>query len=180
MNVTVFGGSAPQPEEAAYQDAQRLGALLAQAGHTVLTGGYMGTMEAVSRGAKEAGGHVIGITCTEIESWRNAKANPWVIEERSYPTLRERLYALIDDCDAAIALPGGIGTLAEIASMWSQMQTASSPTRPLVLIGAGWKATIETMIQHLPTYVPEAHRPLLSYAADVDEAARNLESLLAA
>src|SRR3989304_4389041 len=80
------------------------------------------------RGAKEAGGHVIGITCTEIETWRQAKANPWVIEERSYPTLRERLYALIDDCDAAMALPGGIGTLAEIASMWSQMQTASSPT----------------------------------------------------
>jgi hypothetical protein len=179
MNVTIFGGSAPKPDEPAYQEALRLGARLAGAGHTVLTGGYMGTMEAVSRGAKEAGGHVIGITCTEIETWRQAKANPWVIEERSYPTLRERLYALIDDCDAAMALPGGIGTLAEIASMWSQMQTASSPTRPLILIGEGWKATIQTMLQHLPTYVPEAHRPLISYAMDVDEAASSLEALLA-
>lgn len=177
MNVTIFGGSTPKPEEAAYQEALRLGASLARAGHTVLTGGYMGTMEAVSRGAKEAGGHVVGITCTEIETWRQAKANPWVIEERSYPTLRQRLYALIDDCDAAMALPGGIGTLAEIASMWSQMQTAASPIRPLILIGEGWQATIQTLLDHHPSYIPEAHRPLLSYTADVDEAVAALQKL---
>lgn len=177
MNVTVFGGSSPKPNEAAYEEARRLGALLAEAGHTVLTGGYMGTMEAASRGAAEAGGHVVGVTCTEIESWRAAKANVWVKEERAYPTLRQRLYALVDGCDAAIALPGGIGTLAEIATMWSQMQTAASPARPLILIGAGWQATFDAMISQLADYVAEPHRALLHFAPDVEFAFRTLQKL---
>lgn len=62
MKVTVFGGAAAVPGNPAYFEAQRLGCLLAQAGHAVLTGGYMGAMEATSRGAAEAGGHVIGVT----------------------------------------------------------------------------------------------------------------------
>ena len=73
--VTVFGGSKPHAGSQAYAQAQRLGELLALAGCTVLTGGYIGAMEAVSRGAAEAGGHVIGITCDEIESWRPVKPN---------------------------------------------------------------------------------------------------------
>lgn len=89
MNVTVFGGSQPMPGDPAYQEAMNLGSLLAQSGHTVLTGGYIGTMEAVSRGASEAGGHVIGVTCDEIEIWRPTRANPWVKEEWHYKTLRE-------------------------------------------------------------------------------------------
>ena len=79
--VTVFGGSKPKKGEIAYQDALILGTLLGQAGFTVITGGYIGTMEAVSRGASQAGGHVIGITCDEIESWRPVVPNPWINEE---------------------------------------------------------------------------------------------------
>ena len=52
MKVSVFGGSQPQEGSAAYAEAQDLGRLLAQRGYTVLTGGYMGTMEAVSMGAR--------------------------------------------------------------------------------------------------------------------------------
>ncbi len=91
MNISVFGGSQPKVGSTAYAEAQELGGLLAQRGHTVLTGGYMGTMEAVSRGAAEAGGHVIGITCGEIESWRGAGANQWVAEEWKKETLIQRL-----------------------------------------------------------------------------------------
>ena len=57
MNVTVFGGAQPKEGTPEYEEARLLGGLLAQNGHAVLTGGYMGTMEAVSRGACEAGGH---------------------------------------------------------------------------------------------------------------------------
>ena len=67
MNITVFGGSQPKEGDAAYAEAYQLGKLLAEAGHAVLTGGYIGTMEAASKGANEAGGHVIGVTCTDIE-----------------------------------------------------------------------------------------------------------------
>src|SRR5512139_2410435 len=105
LNITVFGGSQPKEGDPAYREAFELGRLLAQAGHTVLTGGYIGTMEAVSRGANGAGGHVIGVTCEEIEKWRPVKPNRWVIEERRRSTLQERLTDLIKGCDAAIALP---------------------------------------------------------------------------
>ena len=79
--ISVFGGSNPKPGSEAYQDAYELGTLLGQAGLTVLTGGYMGTMEATSRGANEAGGHVIGVTCDEIETFRPVGPNPWITEE---------------------------------------------------------------------------------------------------
>ncbi|HLE92709.1 MAG TPA: LOG family protein, partial [Anaerolineales bacterium] len=121
MKITVFGGSQPKEGDAAYAEAQDLGRLLAERGHTVLTGGYIGTMEAVSRGACEAGGHVIGVTCEDIEAWRPIKANAWVKEEIRKKTLIERLHALIHDSDAALALPGGAGTLAEISLMWNLM-----------------------------------------------------------
>jgi len=100
MKVTVFGGAGPKPGDPAYLEALELGRELAQAGHSVLTGGYIGTMEAVSRGAAEAGGHVIGVTCDEIETWRAVSPNAWVQEEWRYPSLRQRLFALMDHCDA--------------------------------------------------------------------------------
>src|SRR5215813_4987164 len=101
MNISVFGGSQPKEGDTAYAEAQELGRLLAQHGRTVLTGGYIGTMEAVSRGASEAGGHVIGVTCEEIENWRKVAPNRWVKEERRKKTLIERMQALINGSDAA-------------------------------------------------------------------------------
>jgi uncharacterized protein (TIGR00730 family) len=178
--ITVFGGSMPRPGEAAYRQAQQLGCSLAEKGFTVITGGYIGTMEAVSRGAAEAGGHVIGVTCDEIEAWRPVGPNPWVLEERRYPTVRQRLYALIDLCDAALALPGGIGTLVEIGAMWSQLQVkhANLPRRPLLLIGSGWKVTFETFINQQGMYVAEKDRSLIQFVEDEAEAVNRLSSLL--
>lgn len=175
MNVTVFGGSAPKPGTPAYQDAYQLGWLLASSGHTVLTGGYVGTMEAVSRGASEAGGHVIGITCEEVENFRTGGANRWVKEERHFPTLRERLYALIDGCDASIALPGGPGTLTEISLTWNQLILGSLAPRPLILIGEGWKKVFQQMYEQLGNYTPEKHRALLQFTDTIDTAAGIIE-----
>ncbi len=170
MNVTVFGGSHPQPGSEAYQQAYELGRLLAQASHAVLTGGYIGTMQAVSQGASEAGGHVIGVTCDEIERWRNTKANRWVIEERHFLTMQERLDELVHACDAAIALPGGPGTLTEIALSWNLMIVDAMPRKPLILIGDGWKTTLTTFMAQLSDYTSEKQRSLLTFAVDIHEA----------
>jgi uncharacterized protein (TIGR00730 family) len=173
--VSVFGGSTPQPGDSAYQQAYDLGQILAQAGYTVITGGYIGTMEAVSRGAAESGGHVIGATCDEIEHWRPVKANKWVIEEVHFHSMRERLHYLIETCAGALALPGGIGTLAEIAVMWSHLQTGVLTNRALILIGDKWRETFQQFIDDFAPYVKSEHRGLLMYAPDADGAFSLLE-----
>ena len=175
MNITVFGGSQPRENDLAYREAYHLGNLLARAGHAVITGGYIGTMEAVSKGASEAGGHVIGVTCEEIERWRPVKPNPWVKEERRFATLQERLNALIQGCDAAIALPGGPGTLTEIALMWNLMIVESLPRKPLVLIGEGWQAVLNQLTLSFSDFIPERQREFIQFAVDVESAAIMVE-----
>lgn len=171
MKITVFGGSSPKPGEQTYRDAEDLGRLLGTEGHAVLTGGYIGTMEAVSKGAREAGAHVIGVTCKEIERWRPIKANPYVIEEWVCETLSERIVKLIDCCDAAIALPGGIGTLAEISVMWNRLVIRDLPQKPLILIGPAWKDVMDAFEKEQVDYFPVHDRDFVSYAATVQEAA---------
>jgi len=160
--VTVFGGSTPGSQ--GYQDAVELGEMLAKQGFVVQTGGYIGTMEGVSRGASQAGGYVIGITCDVIENWRKVKPNAWVKEERRFPTIRERLYDLIETCDAALALPGGVGTLTEISLMWNLLLTEAIAPRPLIIIGQGWKSVFDRFIETSAEYVPLSQRRWASFA----------------
>jgi len=170
MNITIFGGSQPQPGSPAYLEAFELGKLLAMDGHTVVTGGYMGTMEAASRGANEAGGHVIGVTCADIEAWRGTRANAWVKEERRFATLQERLNELIGICEAAIALPGGPGTLAEVALTWNLMIIDSIPRKPLILIGDGWKNVMENFLREFAIYTYQDQKNIISFARTIYEA----------
>ena len=175
MNISVFGGAQPHPESPAYEEARMLGELLAQRGHTVLTGGYIGVMEAVSCGAHKAGGHVIGVTCEDLEAWRGVSANQWVKEERKKKTLIERLQALVEGCDAAIALPGGVGTLAEISIMWNLMVVESIHRRPLILVGSGWQSTLDQFFTSFETYMPARQRETVMFAEDVQRAVETLE-----
>jgi uncharacterized protein (TIGR00725 family) len=170
MNITVFGGAQPKEGSAAYEEARELGRMLAERGHVVSTGGYMGTMEAVSRGASEAGGHVIGVTCQDIEDWRGSKVNAWVKQEVKKQTLIERLKAIIEGCDAAIALPGGAGTLTEISLMWNLMIVESLPPRPLILVGSGWQSTFDQFFKEFESYMPMRQQELLYFAKDVKTA----------
>jgi len=158
----------------AYAEAEWLGRALAARGHTVLTGGYMGAMEAVSKGAAEAGGHVVGVTCVEIERWHKRAANRWVTEERKKQTLVERLQSLIEDCDAAMALPGGPGTLTEISLMWNLMIVGSLSRKRLILIGHAWRSVFDELIGKLGEYTPQRQREMLIFAADATAAIESL------
>jgi uncharacterized protein (TIGR00730 family) len=178
IRITVFGGSQPKPGDPVYEQALHLGKLIGGAGYTVLTGGYIGTMEAVSRGAAEAGGHVIGVTCDEIEAWRPVRPNPWLTEEMRFPSLHQRLFALVDHCDAALALPGGVGTLAEISLMWNQLLAAIIPPRPLITIGTGWQAVFDQLYVFNGSFIPQVQRKWLRHASDVDTAFRQLQEML--
>jgi len=138
--ISVFGSSQALTGSPAYEEARVLGGLLAQAGLTVCSGGYGGTMEAVSRGAKEAGGTTIGVTT----SWfAHLQANAWVDEEVRTATFPERLQTLIEMGQGYLAMQGGLGTLTEISTVWSMLQTRSIPRRPLVLLRNPWQQLLQ-------------------------------------
>ena len=146
--ITLFGSSLPGEDSAAYADARRLGQLLAEAGFAVCNGGYAGLMEASARGAREAGGHTIGVTC---KIWP-LKANRWIVEEIRTESFSERLMTLIERGDAYIVLPGGTGTLAELALTWEMMNKSTlSKTvggrKPLLVMAPYWQPVIECLKQ---------------------------------
>jgi uncharacterized protein (TIGR00730 family) len=178
MRVAVFGGSAAQPGQPAYQEAFHLGELLARAGHEVVTGGYIGVMEAASRGAAEAGGRVIGVTCREIEDWRRISANPWVGEVRPEATLLDRLNVLIRESDAWLAMPGGPGTLVEISLAWNLLVIQALPKRPLILVGSGWRKVMQVFLREQGQYMTAGDDGLLDYADNADQAMELLQKLL--
>lgn len=166
--IAVFGSSAPVPGSDSYEQARRTGRLLAEAGYAVATGGYSGTMAAVSQGAAEVGGHVIGVTSAQIELYRPLGPNQWVQEEIKHETLRDRLLHLVTHNDGMITLPGGIGTLSEMTLAWSFLQVGEIPERSLALIGKQWPQLVAGFFR--PEYIKQEHMDML-YFADSPEAA---------
>lgn len=139
MRITVFGSARICENTPDYGEARRLGRLLAERGDVVVSGGYGGVMEAVSRGAHEAGGLVVGVT---VSPWKGRlAANTYLSEERSAATLFERLEALVES-DALIALPGGAGTLGEVALAWNLRQMDLMPAKPVILVGESWRVLV--------------------------------------
>lgn len=166
--ISVFGSAAPTEGSEAYEMARILGRLLAEAGFAVATGGYSGTMTAVSQGASEAGGHVIGVTSAQIEKFRPLGPNQWVAEEIRYDSLRDRLMHLVLNNDGMVALPGGIGTLSEMTLAWSFLQVGEINPRPLALIGDMWRDGIRGFYR--AEYITQVNLDLL-YFAKTPEAA---------
>lgn len=168
MIVSVFGSSATRPGEPEYQHAVRLGRLLAQAGLTVANGGYGGVMEAVSAGARQGGGHVIGITAPTVFPHRSG-ANAHLSEERPEPTITERIHRLLQVSDATITLPGSIGTLTEFVMAWNVNFVApqsGAPQRLQVAVGPQWPRLVAFLAEEFG-----ADRSLVTCVETVEEAA---------
>jgi uncharacterized protein (TIGR00730 family) len=178
MKISIFGGANPKPGSGAYQEAYDLGQQLGQSGFTIITGGYSGTMEAASKGANEAGAHVIGVTCDEIENYRPLGPNAWVLEEWRREKLRDRIDAMVENCDAAVALPGGVGTLAEISMTWNLLIIDAIKPKPLILVGEGWHSTIETLFRTLNNYIPIPSREYVAFAPNPRAAVELIENFL--
>ena len=176
--VSVFGGAQCIPGQPAYEEALLLGQFLGSSGYTVLTGAYSGTMEAVSRGASETGGHVIGVTCQEIENYRSLPPNRWVMEEIRRDRLIDRIFTLIQDTDAAIALPGGVGTLVEITMLWNYLLIGALEPKPLIVVGEGWKKTIRNLCVTFSDFIPSKEISWITFAKDAQAAIELLDPLI--
>lgn len=176
--ITVFGSSRPREGDPHYALAFHLGGQLASRGFTICSGGYGGVMEAVSRGAKEAGGNTIGITA----EFFNARANAWIDEVTSVKTWQERLFALVERASGYVACPGGTGTLVELAVVWEMLNKRVMPPKPFVIVGDFWQPIIERVREvetgHKTTW-GEAIERLIHFAHEPAHAAEYLASRLA-
>jgi len=182
--VTIFGSTLPGEGSPAYEEARRLGRLLAEAGLAVCNGGYEGLMAASARGAREAGGHTIGVTCV---LWPRA-ASPWIIEEVRTASFPERLMTLIERGDAYIVLPGGTGTLAELALAWEMMNKSSlsrtvGGQKPLLVMAPYWLPVIECLKQEAqlnsrPAASPASAMDIVTLLTDVEQAVAHLQDRL--
>ncbi|NLX03992.1 MAG: LOG family protein [Phycisphaerae bacterium] len=168
--VTTFGSSKPKPPDPRYSQAYELGCALGQAGYTLCNGGYGGTMEATAKGAKDAGSSTIGVTCT---CFSRSGPNPYIDREIPTDDLMARLKILLDIGQAYVVLPGGSGTLVELALVWELIAKRLAPVRPIILYGHFWQPVIR---------ITAAERPdtanLVQTAANHEEAVKLIAKAL--
>ena len=174
----MFGSSRPREDHADYAEARTLGRALAEAGFAVCSGGYGGVMEAVSRGAREAGGKTYGVTAEFFKP----KANAWIDTEIRVTTWQERLFELVRVADGFVTCKGGTGTLVELAVVWEMLNKSVISGKPMVVLGEFWAPILdrvrEVEIGH-PGPWGEANGKLVHTALTPADAAEFLSKKLA-
>lgn len=139
--VTVFGSARIGRDEPIYAQAEALGRALALAGFVVITGGGPGTMEAANKGAFEAGGVSVGLN---IELSHEQKANAYQTKSMSFEHFYARKVMLVKYSTGFVVMPGGFGTLDELAECLTLIQTRKVHPFPVFLVGtAYWQGLLD-------------------------------------
>ena len=139
--IAIFGTGLANPGQPVYELAHRTGRLLAKAGYDIVNGGYAGTMLAAAKGANEACGRVTGVICS---AFGKRQANEFVTEVIVTESLEERLDTLIKLGQGYVVLPGGTGTLLELAKVWELRNKGFADTdKPIILVGQFWQPLAE-------------------------------------
>ncbi|MGE5457776.1 MAG: LOG family protein, partial [Methanococcaceae archaeon] len=143
--ITVFGSSIPVSGEVQYEEAYRLGTILAENNCDICSGGNLGIMEAVSKGAVDHNANTIGITLNGKFGFHNE----FICEHIVCSTLFERIQTMIERADAFIVLQGGTGTLLELAVIWEFMNKGILKKKPIACYGKIWEPVIKLMDEQL-------------------------------
>lgn len=138
-------GSYKDIGESQRQEVVKLGEMLACAGYTVISGGFGGTMEDISRGVKAAGGKTIGITYYRNKNAPVRKANVYIDEEIVACGIFERIRLMMEKSDAFVIFSGGTGTLLELASVLEYMNKGFMDFKPVIMMGRYWKPVVDIL-----------------------------------
>jgi hypothetical protein len=145
LRIGVLGSARIEPPDPRHAAAVDVGRQLGNAGFDVLTGGYGGLMGAVSEGAAGTSVRVFGLP---MRGWTDLSVNRWVTDTIVADDFFDRLREL-SRCAALVALDGGVGTLAEVAVTWANLQTDAEKTPPLLLVGSLWERLLPSFRQVL-------------------------------
>jgi uncharacterized protein (TIGR00730 family) len=139
--VSIFGSARSAKETEHYKTTEQLAYLLGKAGYNIITGGGGGLMEAANKGAKRAGVKSVGL-CIELPFEK--QENPYITHLLSFRYFFVRKVMFTKYAHAFVFLPGGFGTLDELAEVLTLLQTQKMPPLPMILVGKDyWKNLLE-------------------------------------
>lgn len=148
--VSVFGSYKDLKPETK-QETVRLGKMLAEKGVTVVSGGFGGVMEDISRGAKSAGGRTIGVTHYLRGKAPYKKPNDFVDEEIVADSLTQRIDIMLKETDAFLVFPGGTGTMLELSTVLEYTNKGLMEPKPVILFSHFWEPLI-SCLRNEPVY----------------------------
>lgn len=167
--ISVFGSARTRPDDSDYQQAERLGASLVDAGYAVITGGGPGIMEAANKGAAEAGGMSIGLG---IELPFEQGINEYVSTGYEFHYFFSRKVMLVRYSSGFVVFPGGFGTMDELFEAMTLVQTGKVTGFPIVLVGTDyWSGLIDWLREKLAgeKKISPADLDLVTLTDDNDE-----------
>ncbi len=141
--VSVFGSARFGPGHPAYALGERLGRALVEAGYGVVTGGGPGIMEAVNKGAYEAGGVSVGLN---IELPHEQRPNPYQTHSLQFRYFFVRKVMFVRYAVGFVVLPGGFGTLDELTEVLVLLQTGKVHPFPLFAMDRAYWEGLERWI----------------------------------
>lgn len=144
--VTVFGSARFGEADPWYPKARDVGARLAAAGFTVMTGAGPGLMEAANRGAKDVGGRSVGCNIVLPQEQAPNRFLDVVVPFRHFYV---RKVMLVKYAWGFVAMPGGFGTLDELMEILTLIQTRKLPGFPVALVGRDYWAPLLALFRSM-------------------------------
>lgn len=150
QQVAIFGFADAKPGDKLYHEAFEVASALARAGYTVVDGGGPGVMAAASRGAKAAGGKVIGVTfypnpSDGVDHFEGRDPDNPIDKEIKTTNYVERTLTLMKEGQVYVVFNGASGTLSEFAMAWGLARLYFGHHKPLILYGNFWKRIMRAL-----------------------------------
>ncbi len=138
--VSIFGSARFGAEHPYYKLAEEIGYSVSDAGFSVVTGGGPGIMEAANKGAYSGRSPSIGLNM----QLRDERGNAFQDIRLNFRHFFPRKVMFVKYASAYVVLPGGFGTLDELAEILTLVQTGKTRKIPIILVGSDfWRGLIE-------------------------------------
>lgn len=140
-SVSIFGSARFKPDHKYYEVSEHIARLLSDAGFTVVSGGGPGVMEAANKGAFAGKSDSVGLN---IKLPHEQTGNPYQDIGVTFKYFFARKVMFVKYASAYVVMPGGFGTLDELAEILTLIQTGKTKRIPVILYGSDfWQGLIE-------------------------------------